>query len=226
MTWTVAILPGWDVSPLQGRCPALKSPVPIYPGIHLGGERLCESTSLVQEHNTMTLARDQTQTTSSGVQCTNHEAITSATNISGSHSKKSFFTYWILYLQETWASETWLEGSSTTICVSGASRLWAKGGRGFVLLPLLFFLLWFLLLLPKIRGGGSLRSTTLCDVYDWSLLFCVKFLTCSVHVPETINYWNTVELFSLEIFFQPQTQILIQCTYWASQGWQPLIYTC
>ena len=63
--------PGWDASPSQS-----------YPGIKFAGTHLYTLVErgtvgikcLVQEHNTMSPARAQTQTGRSGVKLTNHEA--------------------------------------------------------------------------------------------------------------------------------------------------------
>lgn len=93
---------------------------------------------------------------------------------SDTHSKKSFFTNWILYLQETWAGETWLEGSCTMICGSGGSRLWAKVRR-------------------EQEGGGAPQDLPLHVMSMTDHCSSVlKFVHAAYmyNCPETITYWS------------------------------------
>ena len=61
--------PGWDASPLQGFPPAVFR---HYPFIHLGKERHCESEVSCPRTQRSFLAKAQTRTVQSRVQCTNH----------------------------------------------------------------------------------------------------------------------------------------------------------
>ena len=74
----VFLLPLDGMLSVAGHFPAICQVSPticLYPFIHLGGERHCESkVCLAQEHNTMSQASARTRTAYSRVERTNHEA--------------------------------------------------------------------------------------------------------------------------------------------------------